>query len=69
MYILSAMRLLPVLLIALVSFGCAYINPESNESNLRPPPPNNQPSIEALLAFGASMANMTENSQAELCQS
>lgn len=69
MYILSVMRLLPTLIIALSLSGCAYINPESQESQLRTAAPKNQPSIDALLAFGASMAKMSKTSQSELCKS
>lgn len=69
MYILSVMRLLPILIITLALSGCAYINPKFQESQLLTAAPKNQPSIDALLAFGASMAKMSKTAQSELCKS
>ncbi|MGY6274817.1 hypothetical protein [Methylomonas sp. MgM2] len=70
MHIHSAMRLTYMAFFALFVSGCTFIGPGSQDGNVRQPLPADAKSgVNALLAFGASMASMSSASQADLCKS
>ena len=69
MYLLSIMRPMRFLLIALFLPGCAQFNQPYRDTGSSYNDPYAQSGVDELLTFGASMANMPESQRAELCRS
>lgn len=69
MPLLPAMRALYLILIVLLVSGCAGFNSAYDRDEQNRYDPYAQSGIDELLAFGASMAGMTDEGRAELCKS